>query len=86
MIDIVGNEIKERDVIIYANDNGFLTFAIVESVNDERLEILEKGYRDVVHKKVLVRPNNTLLITGQIDLPTPGNIDSQINFLRSLKK
>jgi hypothetical protein len=71
MIDMLGNEIKINDIVVFASNHGWLSFAVVDAFSDKKdvrpsLSVIKRGYRNGPFSKELRRPHDVLVATEQV--------------------
>lgn len=66
MKDYLGNKLSRGDIIMYANNAGLLTLAVILDISVDRLHVSKRGYRDAEIDRELLIPTNTLRVTEQV--------------------
>ena len=67
MRDFLGFEIEVGDVILYGNNAGFITLAVVTEMKEGSLHVIQRGYRDSKVERELLVPSNVYVITGDVN-------------------
>jgi hypothetical protein len=86
MFDYLGNEISVNSIVLYGNNIGFITLALVNEIEEDRLHVIRRGYRDLPLEKDLLYPHNVLVVTDAV-LNASDNIDASeldINFMKAM--
>lgn len=94
MRDLLGNEIQKNDVVVFANDVGYLSLALVSEIDEDAktLIVKKRGYREAKMKE-LHRPTDVIVVTEQIkdvrdveDTGRPEEVQTIVDMLEEIRE